>query len=589
MNFLHKIRKVRISLLHATRGRPEQALEAREKWIKAAAEPGRVQHIFAMDPDDEATRKALAKFNHCVVPEEGGGCVAAWNLAAETCHGDVLVQLSDDWAPIEGWDEEFVRRLRDVSQPGVLRPSDGRRRDDLLCMAILTRARLKQQGGFLHNGYLGIYSDDEFSFRAYQDGVVIDARDMVLMHDHPNYNPAVAMDEIYLNQNSSDREEHGRKLFLKRNPRAKGHWLHERDWQRFFVPLAAGEDWKSKPDSPPPRLNTQLRHELIRNAADAAPSRKPAPRPVSDVPRVAIITRTVDRPVLLERTLRSILAQTFEDWQLVMVDMGKAGVVEDLLSRHASEFRGRVKHVRYEDPNRGMRGLPINAGINASRSELIVLLDDDDTWEPQYLEKMEAALRDKPHPNARGAVCRTRCIEETSVKEGLSPIRSYPLNENLCNVTLGSLAVVNRFPPHSFMYERGALTTVGLYPDDYPVLEDWHFNLRFLLHHDIVAVPETLANYHFRPPGTTGDEANSLTGERDDHKFHESRLINDALREDIRSGKPGIGQVLTQAAISREISEMLHRQESRLKSISDKSGKIDARTRELKDRLVKRR
>ncbi|RBP36669.1 glycosyltransferase involved in cell wall biosynthesis [Roseimicrobium gellanilyticum] len=247
----------KISLLHATRGRPEQALEAREKWIRAASNPRRIEHVFAADCDDESTQRAIKGLLHRVVPEKGGGCVAAWNLAAQASTGDVLVQLSDDWTPIPGWDEEFVRRLRDVRQPGVLRPSDGHRRDDLLCMAILTRARLKQQGEFLHSGYLGIYSDDEFSFRAYQDGVVIDARDLVLIHDHPNYNSAVEMDETYLAQNSTERDKTGRKIFLKRNPRAKGHWLHEGRWERFFVPLPAGESWNTKPPKPAPTVTSE--------------------------------------------------------------------------------------------------------------------------------------------------------------------------------------------------------------------------------------------------------------------------------------------------------------------------------------------
>jgi glycosyltransferase involved in cell wall biosynthesis len=503
----------------------------------------------------------------------------------------VLVQLSDDWTPIKGWDEEFVQRLRDVNQPGVLRPSDGHRRDDLLCMAIFTRARYKQQGEFLHGGYFGIYSDDEYSFRAYQDGVVIDARDMVLLHDHPNYNPDVEMDETYLNQNSSERDKQGRKVFLSRNPRAKGHWLHEGDWQRFFVPLPQGESWQSKSSSPPPRLKTQLREEVIRERATGAEPGKgaPAPRSGSGIPRVSIITRTVDRPQLLERTFRSVLAQTFGDWELVLVDMGKAEAVRNLIDRLSADFDGRLKHVPFDDPKPGMRGVPINAGIDASKGELIIILDDDDTWDPTFLEKMESALRHKPHDNARGAVCRTRCIEESSAKDGLKPTRSYLFNADLCNITLGSLAVVNRFPPCSFVYERAALQAVGMYPDDYPVLEDWHFNLRFLLHHDVIVVQETLANYHFRPADMKGAEANSLTGERNDHKYHEARLINDALRHDISQGRPGLGQVLTQAAISREISETLHRHESRLKTISDKSGKIDSRTRELKDRLIIRR
>lgn len=246
MPFFPRLFTPKVSLLHATRGRPEQAVEAREKWLTAAAKRGRVEHVFAMDADDEPSLKALAGFKHRIVTEKGGGCVAAWNLAAQASNGDVLVQLSDDWTPVPGWDEEFVRRMRDVRQPGVLRPSDGHRRDDLLCMAIITRARLKQQGEFLHHGYVGIYSDDEFSFRAYQDGVVIDARDLLLTHDHPNYNPNVEMDETYLNQNSTERDKAGRKIFLQRNPRAKGHWLHEGRWERFFVPLPPGERWDKK-------------------------------------------------------------------------------------------------------------------------------------------------------------------------------------------------------------------------------------------------------------------------------------------------------------------------------------------------------
>jgi hypothetical protein len=196
------------------------------------------------------------------------------------------------------------------------------------------------------------------------------------------------------------------------------------------------------------------------------------------------------------------------------------------------------------------------------------------------------AMEDRPHPNARGAVCRTRCIEESSAESGLKPGRTYDLNPGLCNVTLASLAVVNRFCTHAFVYERAALDAAGFYPEDYPVLEDWHFNLRFVLHHDIIVVPETLTNYHFRPPEQTGVQANSQTAERTDHKFHEARLINEALREDIRTGRPGLGHVLAQAAIAREINDTLHRHESRLKAIGDKSGKIDSRTKELKDKLI---
>jgi glycosyltransferase involved in cell wall biosynthesis len=305
--------------------------------------------------------------------------------------------------------------------------------------------------------------------------------------------------------------------------------------------------------------------------------------------RVAIITRTIDRPVLLERTLQSILAQTFTDWHWVVVDGGNSDAVPHLLHTHGERLGGRVTHLRFTNPKPGMRGVPLNAGIKACESEFITLLDDDDTWDPCYLQAMVRSMDERPHANVRGAVCRTLCIHESSVESGLKPQRSYELNPKLANLTLAQVAVVNCFCTHAFLYERSALETVGLYPEDYPVLEDWHFNLRFLLHHEIVVVPQTLTHYHFRPPETRGVQANSQTAEGDVHKFHEARLINEALREDLRTGKLGLGHILAQAALTRQISTTLHSHESRMKSIGDKTGKIDTRTKELKDKLLDKR
>lgn len=301
--------------------------------------------------------------------------------------------------------------------------------------------------------------------------------------------------------------------------------------------------------------------------------------------RVAIITRTVDRPVLLERMIRSLLDQTYAGWECVIVNSGMSEPVDALLNKHAAALRGRCTQLPYVNPMPGMRGLPLNAGIAATKSEFITVLDDDDTWSPSFLETMVHALMHKPHPNVRGAVCRTRCLDESSVEEGLVMLREYDLDADLCNINLAHLAMVNRFCVHAFVYERAALETVGLYPEDYPVLEDWHFNLRFLQHYEVLVVPQTLTHYHFRPQETTGADANSQRAERGDHKFHEARLINEAIREDFRTGKPGLGHLLAQAALARHLADRLHKQEGRLQTISAKTGKIDARTKEMKDKL----
>jgi hypothetical protein len=228
----------RISLLHATRGRPELPLRCRETWLRMANQPARVEHVFAIDADDALAREALAAHAPKVVEQTGLGCVGAWNLAATHATGDILVQLSDDWIPVQGWDDLFEQRIGTLKQPRVLVISDGHRPDDLLCMAILNRKRLVQQGWFLPPAYTGVYSDDEFSFRAFEDGVTVDARDVVLTHAHPNHDPSIPLDETYARQNDEARYAEAKAIFLQRNPAAKKRWFVKGSWERRWVKQA---------------------------------------------------------------------------------------------------------------------------------------------------------------------------------------------------------------------------------------------------------------------------------------------------------------------------------------------------------------
>ena len=87
-------------------------------------------------------------------------------------------------------------------------------------MAILNRARLDQQGDLFFAGYESVFSDNEFSHRAWKDGVVIDRRtDLVFEHAHPFFGKG-QMDSTYQNTNAPERYERGRALFMARNPDA---------------------------------------------------------------------------------------------------------------------------------------------------------------------------------------------------------------------------------------------------------------------------------------------------------------------------------------------------------------------------------
>lgn len=211
-----------ISLIHATRGRSSKAVACREAWLNTAANPWNVEHIFAVDADDKESVQMAKQF--VSVTSEKRSCVAAWNLAAKRARGDLIVQLSDDWLPTQNWDLRLLEAVksRDLKREEVvIAVNDGHRKDDLLCMAIVSRARLEAQGALFFDGYESVFSDNEFSVRAFADGIVVDARDRITFeHAHPAFG-AAPMDKTYEHNNTSERYKAGKALFDARNPSNK--------------------------------------------------------------------------------------------------------------------------------------------------------------------------------------------------------------------------------------------------------------------------------------------------------------------------------------------------------------------------------
>lgn len=217
------------SLLHASRGRAATASDCRNTWLNLAQYPDRVQHILCCDADDRATVRLAKQFEHTI--SHAQSCVAAWNLGAEQATGKILIQLSDDWAPVPGWDAKILAEIEAAGKAPddewVLAISDGHRTDDLLCMAICSRARYLAQAdadtgrpSLFFPGYESVYSDNEFSHRAWRDGVVIDARSRLAFHHlHPAFG-AGRMDETYEHTNQPARYARGKALFEARNPDA---------------------------------------------------------------------------------------------------------------------------------------------------------------------------------------------------------------------------------------------------------------------------------------------------------------------------------------------------------------------------------
>ena len=130
-------------------------------------------------------------------------------------------------------------------------------------------------------------------------------------------------------------------------------------------------------------------------------------------PRVTVAVPTFNRAHLVGRAIRSALAQTVRDFELLVVDDGSTDGTLDALRTGQDP---RLRYVRHEQ-NRGI-GATRNTAIARGRGEWIAFLDDDNEWAPDYLERQLALAA--AHPEADVVYCQARRRDRRTGKEVVS-------------------------------------------------------------------------------------------------------------------------------------------------------------------------
>jgi FMN phosphatase YigB (HAD superfamily)/glycosyltransferase involved in cell wall biosynthesis len=232
---------------------------------------------------------------------------------------------------------------------------------------------------------------------------------------------------------------------------------------------------------------------------------------------------------------------------VIVNDGGNPHELDLLVEEYASSYRGRVQVVHLEE-NVGMQNAS-NAGIEASTSTYLNIHDDDDSWHPEFLEKCVGFLEDKgPDSPYQGVVSNTFRINEVIRTSG----EFHEINRDhylpLESVSFFKAAYENPFAPIAFLYRRSVHDKIGFFNQQFTVLGDWDFNLRFMREYEIGVLEEKLAYYHWRQSGL----ANTVTGGLSEHKIKTQELKNHYLREDIKAGSNGLGQLLNSSTYDFE-------------------------------------
>lgn len=198
-----------------------------------------------------------------------------------------------------------------------------------------------------------------------------------------------------------------------------------------------------------------------------------------------IIVPTHDRPVLLRRTLQSLIAQTYKNFTVVIVD-DSAGYIppyEELLA-----LQGRYVYIIRSGVNGPAESR--NMGLAVADSDYIVFLDDDDTFEPGHLQALAERISDT---SPELLFCDFKVRNEDRTKTPPELLSTSELS--IADVTLDSVYIRNRIPNSCLVYRRDVVAGVK-YETGMIIYEDWDFLLECVKGHTLSHVPATSVVIH---------------------------------------------------------------------------------------------
>ncbi len=213
------------------------------------------------------------------------------------------------------------------------------------------------------------------------------------------------------------------------------------------------------------------------------------------MPAISVIIPTYNAAEYLPEAIESVLAQTFKDYELIVVDDGSTDGTESVVKK----FGDRIRYFRQE--NRGP-GAAKNLGIRNSRGPLLATLDADDKWVPHKLQAQYEYM--KAHPEAGMVNANVSTFDEKGIV-------TYEVDGTLRKTYQGwvfdRLIIQNFIASGTVMFRKECLDKVGLFPENYMISEDWHLWLRIAKEYPVGYINEPLGLYRWQEKSLTWDYA----------------------------------------------------------------------------------
>lgn len=133
--------------------------------------------------------------------------------------------------------------------------------------------------------------------------------------------------------------------------------------------------------------------------------------------KISIITTSYNYGQYISETIESVIAQTYQDWEMIIVDDGSSDNSVSLIQSYCQKD-SRIKLFSHENHvNKGLKET-LRLGLKQAQNDWIVFLESDDSITPDYLEKKVAVI--KKHPDVKFIINDVNLIGDDSAKQRLN-------------------------------------------------------------------------------------------------------------------------------------------------------------------------
>lgn len=207
---------------------------------------------------------------------------------------------------------------------------------------------------------------------------------------------------------------------------------------------------------------------------------------MTDIPAVSVVIPLYNKGPYIARALNSVLAQTFQDFEVIVVDDGSTDEGAEIVRGFDDP---RIRLIQQE--NRGVSAAR-NRGIEAARAELVAFLDADDEWLPGFLETIMRLRRLYPEAGLYGTA-----YEENVLGSIIQRIHDKQKGDRL--ISYFSTFIKYEYSPFcssSFAASKDVLIQVGGYPTGIKFNEDGTLFGKIALKFPVAYSPKICSTYY---------------------------------------------------------------------------------------------